>query len=118
MKLPKVRFTVRGVMIAVAAVGLLMGVWREGPILLQRRADYSERARSFTFLAEQDRGLLRDTPYILRGLTDSAADREYRAYLEAGMLELRARADYLRAMGRKYERAARFPWLPVAPDPN
>ena len=27
------------------------------------------------------------------------------------------RADYHGAMRRKYERAARYPWLPVEPDP-
>jgi len=28
----------------------------------------------------------------------------------------RERADYHAELGRKYARAARFPWLPVAPD--
>jgi len=31
--------------------------------------------------------------------------------------QIRKRIDYHREMERKYTRAARYPWLPVAPDP-
>jgi hypothetical protein len=43
----------------------------------------------------------------------SRTDEEYAAILASN----RARADYYAALKRKYRRAARYPFLSVAPDP-
>ncbi|WP_435018018.1 hypothetical protein TA3x_005655 [Tundrisphaera sp. TA3] len=117
MRRPGVRITVRRMMVAVAAVGLALGGWRQGSAWLERRDDYAIRAEAFAWVEEQDRGFLRDAPHVLARLTESAADRRHRTWLEWQMRHVEARAPFLRAMVLKYERAARYPWVTIGPDP-
>lgn len=102
--LPRLRFrlTVRGLMIVVAVVGLVIGLGVEGE---RRRERYLSLARQHAIIREDLHKFL-----VIVSPTDSVqffGDR-------------RAIADRVGYHGRlkaKYEAAARFPWLPVEPDP-
>lgn len=110
-------FTVRTMMAAVAVVGVLLAAWKEVPILFARHDEYSSLARMWAHSERHEIGFIRDVPYTLRELKDTPEDRDYRAFLEEGLCHARLCVPYLHAMRLKYERAARFPWLDVAPDP-
>ncbi len=90
MKLPRVRFTVRRMMVAVAVASLALGLsqW------MRRRS----------------------------GRFDEIHRRHVRAsfeiaYSSGPWSDKEARMTYHWRMITKYERAARYPFLPVAPDP-
>lgn len=87
MRLPRVRFTVRRLMVAVAVVGLLFGM--------------ADRSRRFSAIADLYGGYRVQasvtTPEEIRQL------KEWNAYRKAFYL--------------KYRRAARYPWLPIESDP-
>jgi hypothetical protein len=98
MKLPRVRVTVRRLMIAVAVVGIVLG-----PLV---------------YLGQRSRRFGQISRVHVRAMSDGA--------IEAAKLKRRgdpraklayARADYHQAMWLKYFHAARYPWLPVEPDP-
>lgn len=92
MRLSRVRFTVRRMMIAVAIVAAMMG-W----FALQRRAErFQQRAALHGREAE-----------------------EIQDYREMGIDEplLNKRLAYHTEMRRKYDRGVLYPWLPMAPDP-
>ncbi len=95
MKLPQIRFTVRRMMVLVAIVALIM--WGEirrarfERVKLHLEAEWKEMASMCSD------GLPSPTPE-----SDAAAV---------------AKINYLRTMRPKYDRAARYPWLPVDPDP-
>ena len=78
------RLTVRGLMVAVAIVGLMSGgrIW-----LIRRAAAFRDRVVMVKMSFARSEGFTR------------------------------ARSEWLLEMWAKYERAARSPWLPVAPDP-
>jgi hypothetical protein len=85
--------------------------------LWRRSADFRERARYHAneeslFLS---RAQLWDdgSSAGCREVPPDATPEEY----AQGARRCRARAAYQAALGRKYERAAARPWLPVAPDP-
>jgi hypothetical protein len=83
MQLPRPRFTVRRMMVAVAILGLSLG------FLAERRA-------RFLRVAAQHK---------------SQTDWPWAFHLPPGVVS------YDIEMQLKYERAARYPWLPVEPDP-
>jgi hypothetical protein len=91
-------------MIGVTVVALLLavGIWS---MRVGRQAEiYARRAKSLLALEKEYR-------YQSKKLS---AGPEASASLAALMAESARRASEL---GRKYERAARYPWLPVEPDP-
>lgn len=87
MRLPRVRFTVQGLMLSVAVVAGF--AWADG--LRRRSATFREIAASH---AQEETFRLVDFP-----------------------AEPYPWGDYHAAMRKKYERAARSPWLGVEPDP-
>jgi hypothetical protein len=91
MGLPRLRFTVRRLMLVVAITGLAMGrgVWCYRMWELSREHASGARMHAYYWMVH------------------SAADA----------IENATRADYHAAMARKYERAARYPWLPFKPNP-
>jgi hypothetical protein len=90
MRLPRARFTVRRMMVVVAVAGVaLQGARLAGLSLRYRR------------LAESYAGWGRWP----RKSSEEARARE------------RRKVAWAHALARKYERAARAPWLPVEPDP-
>src|SRR4051812_30675658 len=94
MRLP--RFRLRTLMIAVAVAGVAM----YGARLRSRSHIYAERAECFEFFED------------LYGCGNFWAEMNPEQRRSALRM-----AEITRAMGRKYRRAARYPWLPVAPDP-
>jgi hypothetical protein len=92
MRLP--RMTTRRWMIAVAGFGLAMGGAAYAVRLAHRRAYYHSLAVNLR-MAEQ-----------------SCRSPSYRDAVQ----DLTA-AKHLGQLAEKYERAARYPWLPVEPDP-
>jgi hypothetical protein len=110
MQLP--RMTTRRWMVAVAVIGLMIG----GGVLLKQRRDY------FLSLAQSHQkeaasSTLRGAAYKWRlggtsGMTVEEIMRLHRVYDR--MMD---RADHHASLARKYERAARYPWLPVESDP-
>ncbi len=142
MRLPRLRFTVRRLMVAVALAGLVMGggVWSYRMWRLSRY--YSGLAQAYNTgenmyrqigamnfdLAQVDekRSLQLWSPQFGAKLHKALREREEKPTERHGrsaagahdvLAQPKRTADYFAAVARKYERAARFPWLPVEPDP-
>src|SRR4051794_23192011 len=116
MKLPRVRFTVRGMMITVAVVALALAgseAWRRDRAMVALSEDYSRTATMYSETVDQvlgdatrwDRILSekRKLPdrhpfYTLDDVADYARDS-------------REKARRYRALASQYRRAARSPWL-------
>jgi hypothetical protein len=104
MQLPRPRSTVRRLMVAVAIVGVFVGLAVEG----ERR-----RAR-FQALAEYHRNIIMGRYFILLGgAEDEVHRRIFRQWEEVAGPTI----DHHGNLVQKYEWAARFPWLPVSSDP-
>ncbi len=108
--MPRFRFTVRRMMVAVAIAAFMLA----GGELLRRRNAYLEKAENFRH------DIVPPSGWDMGGGTLS--EEEFRKQLAAFQAEGEAirrtpRSRHYQAMARKYERAARYPWLPVAPDP-
>jgi hypothetical protein len=102
MKLPKPRFTLRWLMAAVAVVGLLFGFarWVE--------------ARRFRFEA-----ICQDQERLWKEVMTENRCRDYdgpRPTREDDAA-LVAKIEHILEMRRIYKHAARYPWLPVEPEP-
>ena len=105
MRLPRVRFSVRQIMVAVAAVALIMAI-----------------------RIETDRMRLRSLDYELQSLVHSLAAMRFDGrgpqlhscrgpYEPPPSVRNPRKVAYHAAMSRKWAGAAEQPWLPVAPDP-
>ncbi len=113
MRLPRVRFTVRRMMIAVAVVA--RSVRDRSPLgvaqlYLEKAADHA----GFRAL------VLRSPETIAYWESRWTAQREglpAKYPWPSGTPFVPAMARYYDAMRIKYEQAARYPWLPIAPDP-
>jgi hypothetical protein len=97
MPLPRVRFTVRRMMVAVAVVALALsgGVWAARMMALSKA--YEARCYELAVMRRKEGG-----PSVNWG---------------HGHRPLSARQEWLRQMSIKYRYASCFPWLPVEPDP-
>lgn len=102
MGLPRLRFTVRRISVVVAVIALALGGYRWG----------EERRQSFAILAHNHYKI------TLLSLDLAVAERlgQPPPSQEAARL-IRAQVARSRLLAEKYEHAARYPWLPVAPDP-
>ena len=98
MQLPRPRFTVRRLMVAVAVTGVVLGVWR-------RREHFLERARYYADASSM--------PCSLPPETDTDAFREWEKHQE----HQRKRVEHFDQLRLKYERAARFPFHSVEAAP-
>jgi hypothetical protein len=143
MRRPRVRFTVRRLMVAVAVVAI--GFW--GLALVRVSQDYRQRA-SIAEGAERAADVLENTSHQSAWAIDLEADRIERdrangllvdvvlletpeRSLDSVVARMRTKATlsardaarygrirrYGAYLKQKYRRAARYPWLPVAPDP-
>lgn len=92
---PRPRFSVRRLMLAVAIMGIVLGVTIERRDRFRRIAAHHE--------AEVEKLVGRLPPEVVYG--HSSDDPIMR------------RLEWHEPMRLKYERAARYPWLPVRPDP-
>ena len=99
MRVPRVRFTVRRMMVAVAIVAIIMGavdLWQNSVSYRSKIAHHAQMERSSVFVIGGD-----DTPAAHEELA-----RVSRAWTE-----------HHATLRRKYERAAARPWKYVPPDP-
>ena len=133
MRLP--RMTTRRWMVAVAVMGLLMG-GVVGGVRLKRRHDYFLNLVEFHVQLERQyvpwecaaRNSLQQSDLTLNFL-EAARHAESNDGVELGILRPAVEWErqsatrfaqaiaYHAAMARKYRHAARYPWLPVEPDP-
>ena len=89
MRLPRVRFTVRRMMVLVAILGLMIAAF--------------ERRQRFGWIASEHRAHVPKHMFPTKPV--GMGDKEWRPL------------EWHESMARKYEYAASHPWLPVAPDP-
>ena len=112
MRLPRVRFTLRGLMIVVAVMAGLMAAWIGLARLKLLASDYRARA-------EQHAGI---EATLRRIIASDGADAPVDISPGPGLRSRRftawAVAKHEAALRCKYERAARYPWLRVEPDPS
>jgi hypothetical protein len=109
MRLPRVQFTVRRMMIAVAVVAILLGV---GP-LRRRSASYHRKALEHARLV----GVSKENAKVQR--TAGRDHPEIRPLMEASAAELEGMAEWHSDLAEKYSRAASRPWetMPLDPAP-
>ena len=104
MPLPRVRFTVRRLMIAVAVVAVLLG----GELLRRKRADRLER---LAWLAGRERMLLANRHDPSLEIAAGNLKHGKPMGVEEALQEIAKQR-------RRFEYAAAHPWLPVPPDPE
>lgn len=119
MRVPRVRFTMRGMMVAVVVAAVVSG----GTVLARRQRVY--RARAVFYAQQEQVALMRWQHWSLEAVRLSGrpgernprrSDQERR--LAEGMVDYsRNRAAYHSLLRVKYERVARYPWLQIDPDP-
>jgi hypothetical protein len=116
MRLPRVRFTVRRMMVATAvlAISLFSGIWltRIGHLtgMYEQRALYHAEQERATRLAIEN-----TLDHFRRVVKDPEKDPVFQHLSRLQITN--PRADYHAALREKYEVASRRPWRPVAPDP-
>ena len=112
MKVPRVRFTVRRMMVAVAVAALAFWIVR----LSSLRRQYLEKAANHASF----QAYLITSPQMIKFWEDRwTAAREGKPAKypwPSGPPFVPSIAEYHDQMRIKYKRAARYPWLPVAPD--
>lgn len=111
MRLPRVQFTVRRMMIAVAVLGLLFGAE-----VTYRRWEYNRLMANYHANEERRMRLLLSGGWITE--TDEAGTRQkIRIGPNVEREPVQRRLMYHVVMGDRFQHAARSPWLVVAPDP-
>jgi hypothetical protein len=116
------RVTVRRLMLAVAIVAIAFGgwgAWVRYRAIVTLSEGYQKRATYFSaFASFSDREALeyevvaaekKKTPDPYPGMTLERLAR--------GGASERKVGDYYRALAKKYQQAARAPWIPIEPDP-
>jgi hypothetical protein len=101
MKLSRVRFTVRRIMVAVVVVGVLLWttLW------------LGKRVQAYFYMADYHSARMWTAPF------GGAAGAASRGLDSRGELTSAERDRWHTALAAKYLRAARYPWLSVEPDP-
>jgi hypothetical protein len=143
MRLPRLRLRLWWLMAVIAAVGLFLGACIEVPRLRKLIAIYRGRAESHARLEQQALYQLNDESECLACWSALAAERENKAETVGApkpdaiesWAELACQAreqaawhaklvtswekqvEYHDLMRQKWQRAARYPWLSVKPDP-
>src|SRR4051794_18059328 len=100
MRLPRVRFRVRRLMIAVAVVALLAGGAVEGE---RRRARFHQLAVHY---------IQRELQYSVFSYSGPGGEHRRKQW-EAHLRQTARHRAYYDEMSQKYRRAAKYPWLPV-----
>jgi hypothetical protein len=99
-------------MVAVAAIGLMIGV---GVLLKQRRDYFLSLAQSHQTEVASSTARAEALKSRFRGTSGTAIEEIM--HLHRDYDRMMDRADHHASLAYKYERAARYPWLPVEPDP-
>lgn len=116
--MPRFRFTIRRMMVAVATVGMIFGVaaiWQRHRTFLKQAAGHEAEAR-ICEINSDDNDKIQHQFDELRKKAGMGADPNKDSTLEYIRI-MRLHGDHCRRLAHKYERAAHYPWLPVAPDP-
>jgi hypothetical protein len=127
MRLPRVRFTVRRLMIAVAIVGVLLAAGLEARWMHRKYREYATRASLHSY-CERLYSEWASSDIKKEADRRSKFEKNGQAGFDDWVLHLadyygrRAAketlwANYHARMKSKYEVAMRRPWLPVEPDP-
>ncbi len=115
------RMTTRRWMVTVAVIGVMSGGVVGGVRLKRRHDGFQARARFYIQYESSWKKMEGIACAHLQGLEEQSAAAEPRPDLVAdwkeNIKECRRWAVYNAGMARKYRHAARFPWLPVEPDP-
>ena len=110
MRLPQIRITTRRWMVAVAVVALLMGAG----------LGLGRRSRRFARLSEHHANAALEhfhTVMALGGWPPQLQDLSLAELARVRIVyRVRALVNYHSALTQEYDRAARYPWLPVEPD--
>ncbi len=109
--MPRLRFTVRWMMVVVAVVAIGLWVALETMRLLQVSRDRAAEAYRWADLAKWT-GRQADGR---QSAMDALGIREGAAVEDTSLM--RRQASWMADKARKYDRAAHHPWLPVAPEP-
>lgn len=110
--MPRFRFTMRRMMIAVAIAGIACG----GEVMRRRREDFKSRASYHLWQEGHGLGL---SERLLRAAIESDRDGKvlYSKLRRDSAAKLASWGLHHSKLRMKYERAARYPWFRVAPDP-
>jgi hypothetical protein len=123
MRLRRMRFTMRRMLIAVASMALLLGglrlvwlrsVYREAALA---RAAYENLARTLQEMVENEGKNERELQ-IAFGVEVEPESEAVKARRAADARVNRKTAEYHAALKGKYERAASRPWVLLPPDPR
>jgi hypothetical protein len=119
MRMPRFRFTVRQMMVAVAIVAIIVGSW----LVLSRKVRLYRRLSSTHEVHERNyEFLLRRSDQPGRALTDGVYTWEEGGAARNGPYGRRLAREYARRqaaharMRRAYDRAVSRPWLVIEPD--
>lgn len=129
MRLPRVRFTIWRLMVAVAVIAAILAGAIELPRLLKQRSDSLSVARYYRWRESN----LRRAAEVIRSCPDRG-DRvmtpcrrcfaawmglktEFATSHAVAVRSLQQGADILAVGARRYERAAAAPWAPMPPAP-
>jgi hypothetical protein len=115
MRLARVRFTLRWLLIVIGFLAVLMAAGLEAARATRRAREYRQLAVAHAAFRDLSRAEAEEYRYAL--VHKAAADNRSGTDLLRWEAHERALARYYDAMAAKYHRAARFPWLPVGPDP-
>jgi hypothetical protein len=120
MRVPRARFTVRTMMIAVAATGLILAVWAQTWNLYRFSTDCRQRTASYAILREVTTNNLAVARKLRRLAVGGSAVETVAlsAKYEKVVEDWERRVAYWSMMEKKYRRAGARPWLTVAPDPT
>ena len=113
MVLPRVRFTIRRMMLAVAIIAIVAGV----TVLASRQRIYRGRADFYAQLEQAAKLRLRHWVLEAVRLSGQRRSDDRRQLAEYMVGYSRERASYHARLKVKYGRAARYPWLLFGPDP-
>ena len=127
MRLPRVRFTVRRMMLFVAFVGVAIGgsieITREFARLRQLSHNYWVKSRRIAGRERMVRSgaAISHAAWVAQVQDIERTERRTGGWFKMGRPYAPDRCKrlipYFLALRLKYERAARFPWLHVEPDP-
>jgi hypothetical protein len=111
MRLP--RFRLRTLMVVVAVAGIVSGA----EVMQTRRLNFLKRAKDYAGREWRTRRDWEVATGSFKGKGENVlCGQMWRALVEE-VPYLPSRLAYYSRMRAKYEHAARYPWLPVAPDP-
>jgi hypothetical protein len=113
MRLPRFWFTIRRTMIAVAIVAVGMGVFEARRRWTTVSSAYRTKALYLGLqegLEEENARTADRAPWFAKASSPDSP--------ETAVTQYRRRAEQYRLLKRKYEQAARCPWLSFEPDPR